>query len=111
MTSHSTGGATLVAPPVAHPGGDNAQMLKFEVLATEAQARRGRLTLNHGVVETPVFMPVGTYGTVKGVGERADAAAVAVVPQTQYAGQTRADVKAELAQWRQTHKLVVGERG
>src|SRR4029450_2901852 len=29
---------------------------------------RGRLTLRHGVVETPVFMPVGTYGSVKGVG-------------------------------------------
>ena len=42
-------------------------MLKFEVLGTDALARRGRLTLNHGVVETPVFMPVGTYGTVKGV--------------------------------------------
>ncbi len=42
-------------------------MLKFELLATEGQARRGRLTLNHGVVETPIFMPVGTYGTVKGV--------------------------------------------
>jgi queuine tRNA-ribosyltransferase len=42
-------------------------MLNFELLATEGQARRGRLTLNHGVVETPVFMPVGTYGTVKGV--------------------------------------------
>jgi queuine tRNA-ribosyltransferase len=42
-------------------------MLKFDVLQTEGQARRGRLTLNHGVVETPVFMPVGTYGTVKGV--------------------------------------------
>jgi queuine tRNA-ribosyltransferase len=42
-------------------------MLKFEVLATEGLARRGRLTLNHGVVETPQFMPVGTYGTVKGV--------------------------------------------
>ncbi len=42
-------------------------MLTFELLATEGQARRGRLTLNHGVVETPVFMPVGTYGTVKGV--------------------------------------------
>ena len=42
-------------------------MLKFEVLTTEQLARRGRLTLNHGVVETPVFMPVGTYGTVKGV--------------------------------------------
>ena len=42
-------------------------MLRFKLLATEGQARRGRLTLNHGAVETPVFMPVGTYGTVKGV--------------------------------------------
>jgi queuine tRNA-ribosyltransferase len=42
-------------------------MLNFELLRTEGQARRGRLSLNHGVVETPVFMPVGTYGTVKGV--------------------------------------------
>jgi queuine tRNA-ribosyltransferase len=47
--------------------GDNPGMLKFELLKTEGQARRGRLTLNHGVVETPIFMPVGTYGTVKGV--------------------------------------------
>ncbi len=45
-------------------------MLSFELLATEGLARRGRLTLNHGVVETPVFMPVGTYGTVKGVAPR-----------------------------------------
>jgi queuine tRNA-ribosyltransferase len=37
----------------------------FEVLHTDGGARRGRLHLNHGVVETPVFMPVGTYGTVK----------------------------------------------
>ena len=42
-------------------------MLRFELLKTEGAARRGRLTLNHGTVETPVFMPVGTYGTVKGV--------------------------------------------
>ena len=42
-------------------------MLKFDLLTTEGHARRGRLTLNHGVVDTPVFMPVGTYGTVKGV--------------------------------------------
>ncbi len=42
-------------------------MLTFELLRTEGRARRGRLTLNHGVVETPIFMPVGTYGTVKGV--------------------------------------------
>jgi hypothetical protein len=39
--------------------------MKFELLATDGAARRGRLTLAHGVVETPVFMPVGTYGTVK----------------------------------------------
>ena len=42
-------------------------MLEFNVLATSGHARRGRLTLAHGTVETPVFMPVGTYGTVKGV--------------------------------------------
>ncbi|MEY4318503.1 MAG: hypothetical protein RI902_2311 [Pseudomonadota bacterium] len=52
-------------------------MLKFDVLKTDApsndgsylgtHARRGTLTLNHGVVQTPIFMPVGTYGTVKGV--------------------------------------------
>ena len=50
-------------------------MLTFETLKTDPAsgaylgsfARRGRLTLNHGVVETPIFMPVGTYGTVKGV--------------------------------------------
>ncbi len=44
-------------------------MLQFELLATDpaSHARRGTLTLNHGVVQTPIFMPVGTYGTVKGV--------------------------------------------
>lgn len=42
-------------------------MLKFELLKQQGEARRGRITLNHGVVETPIFMPVGTYGTVKGV--------------------------------------------
>jgi queuine tRNA-ribosyltransferase len=39
--------------------------MKFELLGTAGPARRGRLHLNHGTVETPVFMPVGTYGTVK----------------------------------------------
>ena len=42
-------------------------MLQFQIHRTEGLARRGTLTLNRGVVETPVFMPVGTYGTVKGV--------------------------------------------
>jgi queuine tRNA-ribosyltransferase len=39
--------------------------MKFEVTATDGAARRGQLTLPHGVVDTPAFMPVGTYGTVK----------------------------------------------
>ncbi|MBS1169592.1 MAG: tgt [Burkholderiaceae bacterium] len=40
-------------------------MLEFELLNTDGLARRGRMKLNHGTVETPVFMPVGTYGSVK----------------------------------------------
>lgn len=39
--------------------------LAFDLLATDGAARRGRITLNHGTVQTPMFMPVGTYGTVK----------------------------------------------
>jgi queuine tRNA-ribosyltransferase len=41
--------------------------LTFEILATCGQARRGRLTTPHGIVETPAFMPVGTLGAVKGI--------------------------------------------
>jgi len=37
----------------------------FEVLASEGAARRGRLVTAHGTIETPAFMPVGTYGSVK----------------------------------------------
>ncbi|HET9580338.1 MAG TPA: tRNA guanosine(34) transglycosylase Tgt [Usitatibacter sp.] len=44
--------------------------MRFELLATDGAARRGRLTLAHGIVETPVFMPVGTYGTVKAMSPR-----------------------------------------
>ena len=40
-------------------------MLKFTVHKTSGGARRGTLELNHGTVETPVFQPVGTYGSVK----------------------------------------------
>jgi queuine tRNA-ribosyltransferase len=39
--------------------------MKFELFNTDGQARRGRLTFERGTVETPAFMPVGTYGTVK----------------------------------------------
>jgi queuine tRNA-ribosyltransferase len=40
---------------------------EFQLSARDGLARRGRLRLAHGSVETPAFMPVGTYGTVKGV--------------------------------------------
>ena len=39
--------------------------MKFELLASAGPARRGRLSFPRGEVETPAFMPVGTYGTVK----------------------------------------------
>lgn len=41
--------------------------MQFELFGQEANARRGRLTFPRGTVETPAFMPVGTYGTVKGM--------------------------------------------
>ena len=46
--------------------------LSFQLIKqdTNSHARRGRLTLPHGVIETPIFMPVGTYGTVKGMTPR-----------------------------------------
>lgn len=39
--------------------------MQFDLLNTDGLARRGRLTFARGVVETPIFMPVGTYGSVK----------------------------------------------
>ncbi len=39
--------------------------MKFSLLRTDGNARRGRLELAHGSIETPIFMPVGTYGSVK----------------------------------------------
>ncbi len=41
--------------------------MSFELLATHGKARRGPLTFLRGNVQTPAFMPVGTYGTVKGM--------------------------------------------
>jgi len=41
--------------------------MQFELDNTDGKARRGRLNFDRGVVETPAFMPVGTYGTVKGM--------------------------------------------
>jgi queuine tRNA-ribosyltransferase len=41
--------------------------MQYRLLGTDGVARRGRLTFPRGTVETPAFMPVGTYGSVKGV--------------------------------------------
>jgi queuine tRNA-ribosyltransferase len=41
--------------------------MQFELLKQDGLARRGRLIFNRGEVQTPAFMPVGTYGTVKGM--------------------------------------------
>jgi len=45
----------------------NKNRMKYDLINTDGKARRGRLTFDRGVVETPAFMPVGTYGTVKGM--------------------------------------------
>src|SRR5579864_1552276 len=39
--------------------------MQFNLLTTDGSARRGRITLPRGTIETPAFMPVGTYGSVK----------------------------------------------
>ena len=72
---------------------------------TDAASSRSRQSV---VAET---RNLEAQGALK-VGEKADAPAVDVVPNTEYAqGKTRAQVKSELAQWRSTHKTVVGELG
>ncbi len=62
--------------PHDHPH-PSQPVVQFDVLRTDtalpdtgyagSHARRGTMVLNHGMVQTPIFMPVGTYGTVKGV--------------------------------------------
>ncbi len=45
----------------------SAHAIDFKITATEGKARSGVLTTRRGEIETPVFMPVGTAGTVKGI--------------------------------------------
>ncbi|MDZ7683917.1 MAG: tRNA-guanine transglycosylase [Gammaproteobacteria bacterium] len=44
--------------------------MEFEVTHTDGEARRGTLNLSHGQVQTPIFMPCGTYGSVKALAPR-----------------------------------------
>ena len=51
---------------------ENISTMEFELLKTDehTKARAGKITTSHGVIETPIFMPVGTVGSVKGVHQR-----------------------------------------
>ena len=86
---------------------DRSENLQGKTLAAAQVSTDGR-SRESVVAETRNLQ---AEGQLAAVGERADAPAVAAVPSTRFAGRTRAEVKTELAQWRQTHKLVVGERG
>lgn len=86
---------------------DPAETLQARSLAAQQAAAPARSRESIGA-ET---RNLRAAGQLQAVGELADAPAVAVVPEATIAGRSRADVKAELAQWRLTHKLVVGDRG
>ena len=85
---------------------DPSETLQARNIAA-AQAATASRTRDSVVAET---RNLKAEGQLKSFGERADAPTVAAVPETQV-GRSRADVKAELAQWRHSHQLVVGERG
>ena len=53
--------------PPEEPSPESHLIVEFKLVATSGRARRGRITLRHGEIETPVFLPVGTYGAVKGM--------------------------------------------
>src|ERR1700748_1512227 len=56
--------AAAPAPP-SQGAADHAPPCPFELLGQDGKARAGLLHLPHGIVETPIFMPVGTVGSVK----------------------------------------------
>ena len=86
---------------------DRSETLQAKSLASQ-QAAAGTRTRESVRAETRNLQ---ADGQLQAVGERADAVGVPVVPEATVAGRSRADVKSELAQWRSTHKPVVGERG
>jgi len=86
---------------------DASETLQGKSLAAQADQAQQR-TRDSVVAE---IRNLQADGQLRAIGEKADAPALNVVPQSQVAGRTRADTKAELAQWRRDHKLVVGEQG
>ena len=86
---------------------DRAETLQGKAVAAAQAGNDGRSRASV-VAET---RNLRADGQLQVVGERAEAPVVAVVPAARFAGRSRADVKTELAQWRQAHKLLVGELG
>ena len=74
--------------------------MQFDLLVTDGTARRGRITFQRGVIETPAFMPVGTYGSVKAMTPRnlADVGAEIILGNTFHL-------------WLRPGLDVIGERG
>jgi queuine tRNA-ribosyltransferase len=56
---------------INHKPAPEVSSMQFQLLATDNAARRGRITFARGTIETPAFMPVGTYGSVKAMTPRA----------------------------------------
>src|SRR5438445_6664375 len=71
--------STIVHSAFRIPHSELASMFEFSTEATSGPARAGRLTLPHGTVETPCFMPVGTQGTVRALSPNALRAAGATL--------------------------------
>ena len=58
---------SLVQKKIKTESGDMRKPLLFKVVATQLRARACEMILPHGPVNTPVYMPVGTKGSVKGL--------------------------------------------
>ncbi len=96
--------------------------MSFELDAADGNARRGRIRFPRGVVETPAFMPVGTYGTVKGMLPRDIAASGAQIilgntfhlmlrPGTQVIQAHRSDNNGTLHDFMQWHGPILTDSG
>src|SRR3954464_14944722 len=67
MISYTAGRSTGSSPPFNPPPGESRLMFEFRVDGRAGSARAGTLSLPHGDVRTPAFMPVGTHAVVRGL--------------------------------------------
>ena len=90
---------------------DRSETLQARSLAAQARQAAGASGRTRESVRAET-RNLQAAGELQAVGERADAIALPVVPEATLASsRTRAEVKAELAQWRATHKQLVGDQG